>query len=167
MTSLEQMVGMPVVWEGKTLGYVERGVLTKSGKRLQGLVVRRGLGSAKWIPCTAILVIGQSCVLVCAQSSRMPKAAETRLTRAYLTGGESAGMVTDALIRGDTLRVAALEVSDGPVYRLLGRKAYATAYALRQEAPYDKAKKAVFEIIISQLCTWAELQQGKGKEGVP
>ncbi len=165
MTSLQRMIGMPVVAEGKTLGHVERGVLSQSGKRLQGLVVRRGLGSAKWVPCRSILVIGQACVLVCGKTTHLPKTPEVRLAKAYYTSGKSAGVVTDALISGETLRVAALEVSEGPVYRLLGRKAYATVYHLRRPPPLGKAKDEAFEVITSQLHTWTELMGDQGKEG--
>lgn len=164
MTSLQRIIGLPVIGDGKNLGYVERGVLTRSGKKLEGLVVRRGLGSAKWIGSSAIVVIGERCVLVCAAASRMPKTPEVKLSRVLLTSGENAGMVTDALLSGETLQVKALEVSNGPVYRLLGRKAYATVYRLRPISPGEKEEKDGFEIIASQLHTWAELMGDQGKE---
>ncbi|NLV58142.1 MAG: hypothetical protein GXY67_05175 [Clostridiales bacterium] len=167
MTSLQRIIGMPVVGNGKTLGFVERGVLSKSGKRLQGLVIRRGLGSARWVPRRAISMIGSACVLVCGEATHLPKEPEVRLTRVFLTSGESAGMVTDALIHGETFQVTALEVSDGPLYRLLGRKAYATAYRLRPEESADGGDTLAFEIITSGLHSWVGLpeNQRKGEEG--
>ncbi len=166
MTSLRRIIGMPVVWQGTTLGYVERGVLTQSAKKLQGLVVRRGLGNAKWIPRKLIVIIGNTCVLVCGETERMPKTPEIKLTRAYLTTGECAGLVTDAVLSGETLRVAALEVSDGPLYHLLGRRAYATDYSVRPEEPYRKVDEMACEIVASQLRTWMQVMGEQGKEDV-
>lgn len=164
VTSLRRMIGMPVVWQGETLGYVERGVLTQSAKKLQGLVVRRGLGNAKWIPRKLILVVGGTCVLVCGETTRMPKTPEVQLTRAYLTTGECAGLVTDAMIGGETLRVTALEVSEGPLYHLMGRRAYATDFCVRPEDPYHKSDGMPCEIVASQLRTWAQVMGETGKE---
>ena len=41
VTSLQRLIGMPVVG-GKNPGLCGAGVLSKSGKQLQGLVIRRG-----------------------------------------------------------------------------------------------------------------------------
>ncbi len=166
MTSLRRMIGMPVVWQGTTVGYVERGVLTQSARKLQGLVVRRGLSTAKWIGRAQILSIGSSCVLVCGETARMPKTPELTLTRAYLTSGEWAGLVTDAMISGETLRVTALEVSDGPLYRLMGRRAYATEYSVRRSEPYRKTEGLNCEIVAAQLHTWAQVIKEDGKEAL-
>ncbi len=166
MTSLRRMIGMPVVLEGQTLGYVERGVLTPSARKLQGLVMRRGLGSARWIPRKLILVIGNACVVVCAEGLKMPKTAEPHLSKVYLTSGECAGLVTDAVVNGETLQVAALEVSQGPLYHLMGQRAYAMDYSVRKEAPVQETDVRPCEIVASRLCTWTQVmgQEGKGEK---
>ena len=45
--------------------------------------------------------------------------------------GARLGVVTDALLHEDTLRVAALEISAGPVDDLIDGRWYATAYQVR------------------------------------
>lgn len=167
MTSLRRMIGMPVVWEGMTLGYVERGILTQSARKLQGLIVRRGLGSARWIPRKLIVVVGSACVVVCGESLKTPKAPELTLSRAYSTTGQCVGQVTDAVVDGETLRIVALEVSSGPLYHLMGQRNYAMEYSVRQEEPYPYKNALPSEIVVSGLCTWAQVMGQEGKEEEP
>ena len=42
LTSLNRMVGLPVVWQDRQLGYVERAVPDARARRLSGVVVRKG-----------------------------------------------------------------------------------------------------------------------------
>lgn len=163
MTSLRQMIGLPVVWQDTTLGFVERAVLNDEARRLRGVVIRRGLGNARWIPSRMILTVGEKCVLVCGETLRLPKQAELTLTRAYLTTGECVGLVTDALLDGATMRVSALEVSNGPLYWLMGKRAYATGYRVRPEEQAAGADAAKCEIVAPRLRTWAEVSGAKGK----
>ena len=43
LTSLNRMVGLPVVWQDRQLGYVERAVPDARARRLSGVVVRKGI----------------------------------------------------------------------------------------------------------------------------
>ncbi|MEG1776078.1 MAG: hypothetical protein RR367_06205, partial [Clostridia bacterium] len=69
------------------------------------------------------------------------------------------GEVTDVLLHGDTLRLAALEVSSGPLYRLMGRHAYAADFRVLSQG------RRAGEVIVPQLMTWAELERRMGEEG--
>lgn len=157
LTSLNRMVGMPVVWQDTQLGYVERAIPDPRARRLAGVVVRKGIGSAKWLPSDSILVAGGQCVLASRKPGHMPDEGEGSLRRAFLTTGESAGEVTDVIILGDTLKMAALEVSPGPVYHLLGRRAYAVDFRV------DAATRPG-EVVVSRLLTWAQLRRTLGEE---
>lgn len=157
LTSLKRMVGLPVVWQDKQLGYVERAIPNALSKRLSGVVVRKGIGAAKWAAADDILLVGAQCVLLGRKPSRMPESETNALGRAFLTSGESAGEVTDVVIQSDTFRVAALELSPGPVYRLMGMRSYAAEYRVEQAARQG-------EVVVPQLLTWAQLRRKLGEE---
>ncbi len=158
LTSLKRMVGLPVVWQDRRIGYVERAVPDARAKRLYGVVVRKGIGGAKWSPAQSIVVVGRQCVLLGEKPGSVPDGSRGDLRRAFLTSGECVGEVSDAILCGDTLRLMALEVSPGPVYRLLGRRAYAERYRVKgvQDAPG--------EVVVPRLLTWAELTGRPGEE---
>lgn len=158
LTSLQKMIGLPVIWLDRQVGFVERAVPNAGNRRLSGIVVRRGLGSAKWAATDAIVMIGKRCVLLRQKPGRMPDGKEGALTRAYLTTGECVGEVADLVIAGETLRVMALEVSGGPFYRLMGQRAYAADYRVCDE------NGRTGEVVVPKLMTWAELEQELGEE---
>ena len=62
------------------------------------------------------------------------------------------------MIAGATLRLVALEVSGGPIYRLLGRRGYAADYRVRG------AEGKAGEVVVPKLLTWAELERLLGEE---
>ena len=62
---------------------------------------------------------------------RVPKDAVYRLFRVTDPEGARLGVVTDALLHEDTLRVAALEISAGPLDDLIDGRFYATAFTVR------------------------------------
>lgn len=155
LTSLKRMVGLPVVWQDRQMGYVERAVPDAGLRRLSGVVARRGIGPAKWYAPEDVVAVGRLCVLVRGKSSSVPDGRQGSLGRVFLTTGECAGEVTDVILHGDTLRLAALELSQGPVYRLLGRRAYAPEY---------RVNGATGEAVTPRLMTWAQLKRALGEE---
>lgn len=157
LTSLNRMVGLPVVWQDRQLGYVERAVADAHARRLSGVVVRKGIGAAKWVCSDGIAVVGSRCVLVREKPGAVPDGQPGQLGRAFLTTGECVGEVTDVILDGDTLRLEALELSQGPVYRLLGRRAYASQYRV------DGGARAG-EVVVPRLLTWAQLRRTLGEE---
>lgn len=154
LTSLNRMIGLPAVLDGKSCGSVERAVMDARMRRLRGVVIRRGLGGARWAGASALELIGHSCVLLRQPPSRPPKLKDDGGAMAYSTGGDPIGEVTDALLRGDTLRLVALEVSAGPLYRLMGRSAYATDYQARHQQG---------AVVVNHLVSWAELIKTLGE----
>ena len=125
------MVGLPVIVEGKAIGNVLRGVLTVDGRSLRGIVMRGGLLGARWLPRDQIALVGRVSVIAAGKPLRVPKDATYRLFRVTDGAGERLGIVTDALLHEETLRVAALEISAGPVDDLVDGRWYATAYQVR------------------------------------
>lgn len=128
MTGLKKMIGMPVVINGKAAGWVVRGVLTDDGRALRGVVMRNGLRPPKWIRRDQISLVGQLSLLADGKPARLPHEAGYRLFRVSDADGARLGIVTDALFDTETLRVAALEISFGPVDDLTEGRWYATAY---------------------------------------
>lgn len=158
LTSLNRLTGLPVVWRDRQIGYVERAVADVQGMCLHGVMVRKGIGSARWSPGDSIALAGRQSVVLSRPPVRMPDAEPDVIRRAVLTTGRFAGEVSDVFIHADTLRIAALEVSQGPVYRLMGRCAYAPDGCLsRQEAGM---------VVVPQLLSWAQLltQLGEGED---
>ena len=159
LTSLNRLIGMPVVWEDKRLGYVERGVTDDAVHRLRGVVIRKGIGAARWIPAQAMKLVGTRCVLLQSGPHPMPEEKRTQLGQVRLTTGERLGQVTDGWLNGLTFRVLALEVSPGPLYRLLGKCAYAAEYRVIRTGANSG------EVVVPKLQTWAEVQRSIGEEG--
>lgn len=124
------MIGLPVIIDGKTAGSVMRGVLTEDGRSLRGLVMRGGIQGARWLPREQIAFIGRLSVIATGKTGRMPPDAAYRLFRVSDPEGSRLGIVTDALLHEETLRVTALEISAGPLDDLLDGRWYATAFTV-------------------------------------
>ena len=147
LTSFNRMNGQPVVWRDRQIGYVERAVADVRTMCLEGVVVRRGFGSAKWVPRGSVLLAGARCVVLSNAPQRMPKAEQTQVRRAVWTTGSLAGDVSDVILEGDTLRIAALEVAQGPLAWITGKRAYAVECRLFAQD----------EVIVPKLLSWAQL----------
>lgn len=125
------MIGMPVIMDGKAAGSVLRGVLTDDGRNLRGIVMRGGIRGARWLPREQISLIGELSVIASGKTGKVPKEAEYRLFRVSDAEGTRLGVVTDALLNEETMRVAALEISAGPLDDLMDGRWYATAFSVR------------------------------------
>ena len=128
MTGLKKMIGLPVILNGRTAGSVLRGVLTEDGRGLKGIVLRCGLRGTRWLPRDQIQLVGQLSVIASGKARRVPKEADFRLFRVTSPEGARLGVVTDALLKEETLRVSALEISGGPLDDLLDGRWYATSF---------------------------------------
>lgn len=157
LTSLGRMTGMPVVWQDRQIGLVERAVPDARHARLDGVIVRKGIGIARWATVDDILLVGERCVVLRRKPARLPERAMGEMRRAFLTTGECAGEVTDALLEGDTLDIPALEICQGPLYRLIGQRAYAGRFY-----PSDHGEPG--EVVIPALLTWTQLLRQLGEE---
>ncbi len=131
MTGLKKMIGLPVIMEGRTAGSVMRGVLTADGRSLRGIVMRGGLTGARWLPREQISLVGKISVIARGKPRRLPRDADFHLFRVTDPAGERLGVVTDALLNEETLRVTALEISAGPIDDLTDGRWYATAYSVQ------------------------------------
>ena len=82
------------------------------------MVIRKGMGGAKWLENDQILVIGGVSVLARGPAGKLPKDADFSLTSVKDASGLRLGRVTDVFLNPETRRVTALEVSLGLVEEL-------------------------------------------------
>ena len=133
LTALKKMIGLPVILNGKPAGNVLRGVLSQDGRSLKGIVIRGGLRGQRWLSREQITLIGRVSVIGDGKARRVPREAAYRLFRVTDPEGTRLGIVTDALLHEETLRVAALEISGGPLDDLTEGRWYATAFHVRPQ----------------------------------
>lgn len=158
LTSLRQLEGLPVIWQDRQMGFVERVVPDPDARYLQGIILRKGLGAAKWAARERISVIGKRCVLLSGKPESLPRSPFPELKLAYLTTGERIGPITDGLLYRGSLRLMALEISPGGLQRLRGQTAYAREYCVLKEGLRQG------QAMVTALQTWAELEQALRKE---
>ena len=72
LTSLNRIAGMPVIWQDRQIGCVERAIADASARRLRGLVIRKGIGLARWLPSSSVRLVGRTCVLAGAKPEPLP-----------------------------------------------------------------------------------------------
>lgn len=113
MIRLGTVTGLPVVLSGRMMGRVEQTVLTPDGHTLRGLVVRHGLGGAKWVDSGCIRVLGDVSVIISDKPGHLPKDADFTLSSVKDTGGLNLGRVTDVYLNPQTFQVTALEITLG------------------------------------------------------
>ena len=170
VTGIQGLIGLPVIRGGKTVGLLEQAVLEESGKKLRGIIVREGIGGAKWVDRDNIQTIGGVSVLVSGDLKKPPKEAGFRLGRVQDTTGLRLGTVTDALINPETLEVEALEISNGPLDDLLHGRWLANDFVLRK--PQDgvstarkKERAQPFVLVPAMDRLNGKAEKRKGDEG--
>ncbi len=110
---LGRVLGLPAILGEHLVGHVERAVLDRDGHHLRGLLIRRGLGSARWACCEDIRVLGDVSVILRQQPVRPPKDTDFALRTVKDESGLTLGRVTDAWISPESLDVTAIEVTLG------------------------------------------------------
>lgn len=115
MIRLGSVTGLPVILEGHRLGQVEQAVLTRDGRQLRGLVVRRGFGVARWLAMDQVKVLGQVAVIAACMPIKLPRDACFSLGIVRDTAGLALGRVTDAYLSPEDHRVLAIEMTLGPI----------------------------------------------------
>ena len=112
---LTRVLGLPAILGERLLARVERTALDPRLRHLRGLVIRRGLGGARWVSREGVSVLGDVSVVLQSAPVRPPKDADCPLGRVTDESGLTLGRVTDAWLRPDTLEITALEVTLGPL----------------------------------------------------
>ncbi len=161
VTGIQGLIGLPVIRGGKTVGLLEQAVLDESGKKLRGIVVRDGIGGAKWINGADIKTIGGVSVLVSGELHKLPKEAGFRLGQVQDTTGLRLGTVTDVLFNPDTLDVEALEISNGPLDDLLHGRWLASDFVLRTPPEKEGRLRQKAKVMPWVLVPCMEGQGGK------
>ena len=127
---LNSVLGLPVILRGRIIGCVERAVITADGRGLRGLMIRRGLGGAKWIGSERITVLGEVSVIVDGDPVRLPHDADFDLGMVKDTAGMALGWVTDVFLNPVTYRVTGLELTLGLMEELLGGRLIARSWTV-------------------------------------
>ncbi|MBQ8200236.1 MAG: hypothetical protein IJZ74_00560 [Clostridia bacterium] len=128
---LGRVLGLPAILGERMVGHVERAVFAQDGRRLRGLIIRRGLGGAKWIGRDKISVLGDVSVILTERPARPPRDADFALRTVKDESGLTLGRVTDAWISTDTLAVTALEVTLGLLEDLRTGRRIVRQWAIR------------------------------------
>ena len=131
MIRLGSVTGLPVVCGGRLQGRVEQAALNPDGRSLRGLVVRKGFGGARWLAAEDILVLGEVSVIAACVPGRMPRDATFTLGCVRDTAGLDLGRVTDVYLQPDSRRVAALEITLGPLEELRSGRMLARDFAVQ------------------------------------
>lgn len=120
---LGRILGLPCVCGERVVGHVERAVPDETGQQVQGFIIRRGLGSAKWAGKEDVSVVGDVSVILRRKPTRPPRGANSALGPVKDEGGLTLGRVTDWWIDQEGLGITALEVTLGLMEDLLtGRR---------------------------------------------
>lgn len=148
LMTLNRIAGMPVVCGGRQIGQVERAVADAENAVLHGLVVRRGIGAAKWLPASGLEWIGEVCVAARKKPCPLPAKLPPCVSHVYLANGNLAGTVADMVLCSHTFRILALEISPGPLYGLAGKTEYARQFSVRGGDG---------QVMVAHLCSWAQI----------
>ncbi len=108
-----RILGLPAIHGEKVVGHVEKAIPDGEGRHVQGFIIRRGLGGAKWIPVGNIAVLGDVSVILRERPGRVPRCCGEKLTSVKDEGGLTLGRVTDWWISPDGRDITALEVTLG------------------------------------------------------
>ncbi|MBQ2954700.1 MAG: hypothetical protein IJE07_14310 [Clostridia bacterium] len=110
---LNRVLGLPAILGEKRVGHVERVGLNPQARQLQGVVIRHGLGGAKWAPRQSVAVLGDVSLVLREAPGRLPPEEPAPPRRVTDGSGLTLGRVTDAWICPDTMEITALEVTLG------------------------------------------------------
>lgn len=110
-----RLLGLPCVLGGRDVGRVERCLLAQDGHRLTGLLLRRGLSPARFVPAENVALVGDVSVILRSAPLRTRREADFPLSTVKDSTGLTLGYVTDLWIRPDSLNVTAIEITLGPI----------------------------------------------------
>lgn len=128
---LGRVIGLPVIHGSRMVGHVERAVLDREGRALRGLILRRGLGGARWSSREDVGVLGDVSVIIGHAPCRPPRDTDFSLRIVKDESGLTLGRVTDAWLCPQTLTVTALEVTLGPLEDLRTGRLRVSSWAVQ------------------------------------
>ena len=142
-----RVLGLPAVLGARVLGRVERAVPDASGRALKGLLIRRGLGGARWVGRENVGVLGDVSIILRGRAVRPPREAACTLGAVVDEAGLTLGRVTDLWLNPETLEITALEVTLGPLEDL--RRGRLRVRNWRVQTGEDGAPQ-----VLLQRCEW-------------
>lgn len=143
MRNVRQMVGMPVVCEGRRYGRVLRTQLSDDLSRLEGIWVGAGLRGTRFIPAERLECLGDVAVMADGAGTRRRMTPSPLPMRAVSSDGRRLGAITGAELDALSFQVTALELSAGVWDDLAQGRRRVTRYAVnrtRGEVVIDPAE---------------------------
>lgn len=113
MRKIRNLIGTPVVVNGKRAGRVILAELSEDLASLKGIWFDAGLRGTRFIPAESIAMLGKVAVMADDMGKRMRMRSEPLFRRAIGTDGRRLGAITGAEIDELSFRVEALELSRG------------------------------------------------------
>lgn len=113
MQKLRNMIGMPVMLNGKKIGRMVQAELTGDLKALRCIWIDAGLKGMRCIPAENLEMIGKKAVAADSAGIRSRCKTGLRVFRALSTDGRRIGAITGAQIDELTFAVESLELSCG------------------------------------------------------
>jgi uncharacterized protein YrrD len=121
MTRTNRLIGLPVILDGEKLGVVDSVSFSGDGKSVSEITVQSAKLRSGCLHGEDIQLIGERAVIASAKPYGRCHKFQPKMVRD--TSGLMLGIVTDALVEEDTLRIAQLEISFGPIDDILtGRR---------------------------------------------
>ena len=133
MKNARALIGMPIVMESRTLGYVTAVDLDPGLKRLSGLYFSRGLAGSRRIESSELDLLGDVAVLVHGTGKRSQPPPSPLPRRALSPDGSRLGAITDAVIDEETFAVPLLELSGGYVDDLTQGRVRVGSFSVTQD----------------------------------
>jgi len=116
---LGRILGLPCICGERVVGHVEKAIPDEAGQQVAGFVIRRGLGSAKWVSREDVTVLGDVSVILGIRPGRMPKGIDAVFGTVKDESGLTLGRVTDWWISREGMGITGLEVTLGVMEDLL------------------------------------------------
>jgi len=113
MRKIRNLIGTPVVVNGKRAGRVIQAELSEDLSILKGIWLDAGLRGTRFIPSDSLAMLGKVAVMADDMGKRMRLRSEPLFRRAIGSDGRRLGAVTGAEIDELSFRVEALEISRG------------------------------------------------------
>lgn len=113
MRKIRNLIGTPVVVNGKRAGRVIQAELSEDLTCLKGIWFDAGLSGTRFIPSESLAMLGKVAIMADDMGKRMRMRTQPLFRRAIGTDGRRLGAVTGAEIDELSFRVEALELSRG------------------------------------------------------
>ncbi len=143
MKDLRNLVGLPVICDGKRIGRAASVELSQDLTQMAGLVVDCGIRGSRFIAAQDVELMGEVSIIT-NRSGRRTSAPLPLRRRALSTDGSTRGAVSGAMIDEASGKVEALLLSMGYIDDLLTGRRWIRRYQVQEESGnviFDEGEK--------------------------